>query len=351
VISRSRDLNPDNYKGHFVRLDLMSEQTAPYANLSPETILQAIESADYRPSGGMLALNSYENRVYQISMDEMPPLVAKFYRPNRWTSESILEEHQFSLALERDEIPVIAPLVDTNGHTLHEYQGYRFALFPRRGGRWPELDNPDNLEWIGRFIARIHQLGSIEPFQHRPDIDPNRMGRLSAEYLLEAQFIPLELETSYRRITDALQQLIEEIFDSTNQCKRIRLHGDCHPGNILWTDRGPHFVDMDDCQMGPAIQDLWMLLSGDRQEMALQLSYIREGYETFRELDTREIALIEPLRSLRMIHYAAWLARRWSDPAFPHAFPWFHTHQYWQEHLLQLEQQLRALEEPPLPLY
>ncbi len=328
----------------------MSEQDAPYASLTPETILQALESVGYRPSGGMLALNSYENRVYQIGMEDAEPLVAKFYRPERWSSESILEEHQFSLALADDEIPVIAPLVDEKGATLHEYQGYRFALFPRRGGRWPELDNPDNLEWIGRFIARIHQMGATKTFQHRPTVDPEKMGRASSEYLLSGHFIPLELESGYQRTTDTLQTIVDEIFAST-QYKKIRLHGDCHPGNILWTDRGPHFVDMDDCQAGPAIQDLWMLLSGDHQEMALQLSYIREGYDTFRSLDTREIALIEPLRTLRMIHYAAWLARRWSDPAFPNAFPWFNTHQYWQEHLLQLEQQIHSLEAPPLPIY
>ncbi|MCW8890696.1 MAG: serine/threonine protein kinase [Sedimenticola sp.] len=328
----------------------MSEPDTPYASLTPETILQAIESVGYQPSGGMLALNSYENRVYQIGMEEAEPLVAKFYRPERWASASILEEHQFSLALAENELPVIAPLVDSKGETLHTYQDYRFALFPRRGGRWPELDNPDNLEWIGRFIARIHQLGSVKPFLSRAAIDPERMGRDSAEYLLSHQFIPLELESGYQRITESLQKTIDELFTST-QYKKIRLHGDCHPGNILWTDRGPHFVDMDDCQTGPAIQDLWMLLSGDRQEMALQLSYIREGYETFRSLDTQEIALIEPLRSLRMIHYAAWLARRWTDPAFPNAFPWFNSHQYWQEHLLQLEQQLHSLEGPPLPIY
>jgi len=329
----------------------MSDPGTPYADLSPETILGALESVGYRPNGGMLALNSYENRVYQIGMEEGPPLVAKFYRPHRWSDDSILEEHQFSLALQAEEIPVVAPLTDEEGNSLHRYRGYRFALFPRRGGRWPELDNPDNLEWIGRFIARIHQLGAARPFQHRPVIDPREMGSASAEYLLKEGFIPLELETAYRRQTEALQQLIEDAFEAVAGYRRIRLHGDCHPGNILWTDQGPHFVDMDDCRSGPAIQDLWMLLSGDRQEMALQLSYIREGYETFRELDSREVALIEPLRTLRMIHYAAWLARRWSDPAFPNAFPWFNSHSYWQEHLAQLEQQQRNLEESPLPLY
>ncbi|PLX62013.1 serine/threonine protein kinase [Sedimenticola selenatireducens] len=329
----------------------MSEAETPYADLTPETILCALESVGYQPSGGMLALNSYENRVYQIGMDEAPPLVAKFYRPERWSDASIQEEHNFTLALAADEIPVVAPLTDAQGSTLHRFQGYRFALFPRRGGRWPELENPDNLEWIGRFIARIHLLGAAQPFKHRPIIDPDQMGRASADDLLAEGCIPLELESGYRRITEALQQRIDEAFAATRDCRVIRLHGDCHPGNILWTEQGPPFVDMDDCRSGPAIQDLWMLLSGDRQEMALQLSYIREGYETFRELDGREVALIEPLRTLRMIHYAAWLARRWCDPAFPQAFPWFHTHQYWQAHLGELEQQLRLLDEPPLPLY
>lgn len=329
----------------------LTDSGPPYADLTPETILSALESVGYRPSGGMLALNSYENRVYQIGMDEGPPLVAKFYRPQRWSDASIQEEHNFTLALAADEIPVVPPLQDATGATLFHYQGYRFALFPRRGGRWPELENPDNLEWIGRFIARIHLLGSAQPFRHRPTIDPDQMGRASAEYLLSEGCIPLELESSYRRVTEALQQGIDEAFAATRECRLIRLHGDCHPGNILWTEQGPLFVDMDDCRNGPAIQDLWMLLSGDRQEMALQLSYIREGYETFRELDGREVALIEPLRTLRMIHYAAWLARRWQDPAFPQAFPWFHSHQYWQAHLAELEQQLRLLDEPPLPLY
>ena len=329
----------------------MSDPATPYADLSPETILCALESVGYQPNGGMLALNSYENRVYQIGMEEGPPLVAKFYRPRRWSHDSILEEHQFSLALQAEEIPVVAPLVDEQGHSLHHYRGYAFALFPRRGGRWPDLDNPDNLEWIGRFIARIHQLGAAKAFRHRPTIDPEEMGTASAAFLLNSGFIPLELESSYRRQTESLMQLIGEAFNNAAGYRQIRLHGDCHPGNILWTDQGPHFVDMDDCRSGPAIQDLWMLLSGDRQEMALQLSYVREGYETFRDLDNRETVLIEPLRTLRMIHYAAWLARRWTDPAFPNAFPWFNTHQYWQEHLAQLQQQQLNLEQPPLPIY
>ncbi|MCP3866664.1 MAG: serine/threonine protein kinase [Gammaproteobacteria bacterium] len=329
----------------------MTETAAPYDALTPDVILGAIESAGFQPYGGILALNSYENRVYQVTLDEAPPLIAKFYRPSRWSDECILEEHRFSHALAMDEIPVVPPLANADGETLHEYQGFRFALFPRQGGRWPELDNPDRLAWIGRFLGRIHQLGASQDFIHRPVLDPNTMGRDSAAWLLENGFIPIEQESSYRRLTETLMDSIDSAFDKASECRWIRLHGDCHRGNILWTDQGPHYVDMDDCRMGPAIQDMWMLLSGDRSEMAIQLSYLREGYETFRVLDPREIPLIEPLRTLRMIYYAAWLARRWEDPAFPDAFPWFNTTQYWQDHLSQLEQQRHGLEQPPLALY
>jgi len=328
----------------------MSEpNTHPYEALTPDTILRALESLGLRPDGGMLALNSYENRVYQIGIEDAPPLIAKFYRPERWSDESILEEHAFSLALAEEEIPVIAPSV-INGETLHSFEGFRFSLFPRKGGRWPELEEPDNLEWIGRFLGRIHQLGAVQPFAHRLSIDPFTLGEEPVAFLLDKGLIPVEQERRYRELAAALMQIIHERFEQCNfQC--IRLHGDCHPGNILWTDKGPHFVDMDDCRNGPAIQDIWMLLSGERNEMALQLSYLREGYETFRELDSREIVLIEPLRTLRMLHYAAWLARRWDDPAFPAAFPWFNTPQYWQDQIAQLEQQLLMLEQPPLPVY
>jgi Ser/Thr protein kinase RdoA (MazF antagonist) len=329
----------------------MMPETAVYSNLTPDTILGALEQAGFCPDGGMLALNSYENRVYQVGMESGPPLVAKFYRPGRWSDQAIHEEHRFSQALAEAEIPVVAPVTNQAGETLLQYQGFRFALFPRQGGRWPELEDPDHLTWIGRFMGRIHQLGSSLPFQYRPRLDPTAMGTASARYLLQEGFIPLELAHGYRQITGQLQSAIESAFSDCGDVSQLSLHGDCHPGNILWTDTGPHFVDMDDCCTGPAIQDLWMLLSGDPQEMALQLSYLREGYEMFRPLNPREVALIEPLRTLRMIRYAAWLARRWDDPAFPNAFPWFNTTQYWQEHLTQLEQQIEALARPPLPLY
>jgi Ser/Thr protein kinase RdoA (MazF antagonist) len=329
----------------------MSETVAPYSGLTPDVVIGAVESAGFEPDGGMLALNSYENRVYQVGREEAPPLVAKFYRPERWSDACIREEHAFSLALAADEIPVVAPLSNRENETLQVHRGFRFTLFPRQGGRWPDLENPDRLIWTGRFLGRIHQLGAARDFEHRPMIDPAAMGRESSDWLLGNGFIPIDLETRYRRLAETLQALVEQAFTRAADCRWIRLHGDCHPGNILWTDNGPHFVDMDDCRMGPAIQDLWMLLSGDRQESAIQLSYVREGYETFRDLDPREVALIEPLRTLRMIHYAAWIARRWHDPAFPNAFPWFNSHQYWQDHLSQLEQQQLSLEQPPLPLY
>ncbi len=325
--------------------------TAPYSDLTPDTVLAAIESCGFQPDGSMLGLNSYENRVYQIGMEEGPPLVAKFYRPGRWSDAAILEEHEFTLALAAEEIPVVAPLRDDAGNTLHTYHGYRFSLSPRQGGRWPSLDDPDNLMWVGRLMARIHQLGADHTFAHRPTLNPEEMGQGSAAYLLANGFIPIELETSYRQLTEELQRNIREQFASAGRYQQIRLHGDCHMGNILWTDNGPHFVDLDDCRNGPAIQDLWMLLSGERNEMSMQLSYLREGYEMFRPLHGAEIGLIEPLRTLRIIHYAAWLAQRWDDPAFPAAFPWFNTHQYWQDHMATLEHQRAALGSPPLSLY
>lgn len=328
----------------------MNSPTAtPYAGLLPDLILDAVESIGYRADGGLLALNSYENRVYQIGIDDAPPLIAKFYRPQRWSDAAIQEEHDFSLALETEEIPVVAPLVDAAGRSLHSFAGYRFALFPRRGGRWPELDDPDNLAWLGRYLGRVHQLGAARSFQHRPTLAPETLGTASVRFLLESGWVPVELRQAYLEVTKALLAAIDAAFAAAKGYGSTRLHGDCHPGNILWTPNGPHFVDLDDAVNGPAIQDLWMLLSGDRQERALQLSFVLEGYELFADFDPRQLGLIEPLRSLRMIHYAAWLARRWDDPAFPVAFPWFATPQYWQDHINSLEHQVAILAEPPLP--
>jgi Ser/Thr protein kinase RdoA (MazF antagonist) len=316
-----------------------------YTELTPETILAAVESLGYDASGRLLALNSYENRVYRCELEEGGAIIAKFYRPDRWDDEAIHEEHQFAQELVEQEIPVVAPIVK-DAASLFAHQGYRFALYPLRGGRWPDLETRDDLNWMGRFIARIHNVGRTSSFQHRHQIEINRMGSESAAYLQQHGFIPGYLELAYQTLVDDLLKEIQAAFDRCGDYQSIRLHGDCHRSNVLWTDDGPHFVDLDDCCNGPAIQDLWMLLSGERQEMTEQMCDLLEGYEEFAELDLKELHLIEALRSLRMMHYAAWLAKRWNDSAFPLAFPWFNTNQYWEEHVLELREQLSRLHEP-----
>ncbi len=328
-------------------MSVSAENAQPYQGLTPERVLDAVESTGRRCDYRLLALNSYENRVYQVGIEDAAPLIAKFYRPGRWTDAAILEEHAFTLELAAQEVPVVAPLADADGSTLFTHAGFRFALFPRRGGRWPELDVPANLAWIGRYLARIHLVGAVRPFVHRPALSIAHFGTASSAFLLEHGFIPAELEIAYRTLVDDLLRRVRDAFARAGAVRPLRIHGDCHPGNILWAD-GPHFVDLDDCCMGPAVQDLWMLLSGERAEMTQQLDRLLEGYTGFREFDLRELHLIEALRALRMIHYAAWLARRWRDPAFPHAFPWFNTQRYWQEHILALREQAAALDEPPL---
>jgi Ser/Thr protein kinase RdoA (MazF antagonist) len=318
-----------------------------YSGLTPDTLLDAVDHCGYQTDGRMLALNSYENRVYQVGIEDGTPVIAKFYRPGRWSNEAIQEEHNFALELAEQEIPVIAPLT-INDSTLHLFQGYRFALYPRQGGHWPELGSREEREWMGRFIARIHATGSTRPFKHRPTLDIDSFGYQASRFLLENEFIPNYVELAYRTLVEDLLQQITEIFGSVGDINHIRLHGDCHPGNILWSGNGPHFVDLDDCRNGPAIQDLWMLISGEPHDMQSQLIDIIEGYLQFHEFDQRELHLIEPLRTLRIIHYAAWLARRWNDPAFPQAFPWFNTPAYWEEHILSLREQASLLNEPTL---
>ena len=320
----------------------------PYDSLSPEWVLDAIESLGLWPDGRVLALNSYENRVFQIGIEEHPGVVAKFYRPDRWSDQAILEEHAFSAELAAQEIPVIAPSL-FKGQSLFREHGFRFAVFPRRGGRSPELDNLDHLEWIGRFLGRIHQLGQAEQFRHRPNIDCERLGRQARASLLESPHLPPQYRHDYDELSAQLIEATETAFAQVAP-KTLRLHGDCHPGNILWTDDGPHFVDMDDCANGPAIQDLWMLLSGERHDMTLQLDALLEGYQTFCDFDHAELALIEPLRALRLLHYTAWLAQRWDDPAFPAAFTWFAEDSYWPGYLGDLRKQLQRIAEPPLRL-
>ena len=319
----------------------------PYANLSPDVIMESLEGVGFQCDGRILALNSYENRVYQLGIEDGNFLVAKFYRPGRWTDEAILEEHEFTAELVSHEIPVVAPMI-AHGTTLHEHAGYRFAVFPRQGGRWPELGSADDRAWMGRFVGRIHAVGAVTTFTHRLALSMERMGEDSAEYLLASDWLPDHLVESYETIVEQLLASIAECFTRAGPYRELRIHGDCHPGNVLWTIDGPHFVDLDDCISGPAVQDLWLFLSGDRDERAGQLQDLLEGYRQFCEFDYRQLHLIEALRTLRMIHYTAWIAQRWTDPAFPRAFPWFVDNKYWEEHVLALKEQAAALSEPPL---
>ena len=327
----------------------MTTNATPYDRLTPDVILDAIESTGYLADGRMLALNSYENRVYQIGIEEDKPLIAKFYRPARWSDAQILEEHVFTQELADREIPVVPPL-NIAGKTLFEFAGYRFSLSPRRGGRAPELDNPEVLEWMGRFLGRIHAVGAIRPFAHRPAITIAAFGDQPRDWLLKHKFIPTDLRETWLSVLDQALAGVRTCFAQAGEVKNIRLHGDCHAGNVLYTDDGPHFVDFDDCRSGPAMQDLWMLLSGSREEMTRQLRDVLEGYEEFADFDRRELHLLEALRTLRLIHYSAWLAQRWDDPAFPLAFPWFNTQRYWQDRILELREQVAAMQEGPLLL-
>ena len=326
---------------------MQSQSPQPYAALTPDAVLDALDSIGLRGDGRLLALNSYENRVYQVSMEDGPPVVAKFYRPARWSDAAIMEEHAFVATLAEREIPVV-PALAINGHTLHSFNGFRFAVFSKHGGRAPELDNRDTLEWMGRFIGRIHAVGALAPYRDRPTLDIQSFGEEPSVYLLANNFLPPDLIEVYRGVVAQALDGVRECFDRAGDVPTLRLHGDCHIGNVLWTDAGPHFVDFDDSRMGPAIQDLWMLLSGERADMTRQLADLLAGYEDFYDFDPRQLHLIEALRTLRLIHYAAWIARRWDDPAFPAAFPWFNTQRYWQDRILELREQIALMVEPPL---
>lgn len=320
----------------------------PYATLTPDHVLDALEACGLRPDGRLLALNSYENRVYQVGMDEGPPLIAKFYRPERWSDAAILEEHAFLAELGEAEIPVVPPLTFAAGGTLATHGGFRLAVFPRHGGRAPELGDPQTREWMGRFLGRIHAIGRLSSFSARPTLDIASFGDEPRDWLIAHQSVPPDLFEAWKGTVDMALEGVRHAYERAGRISHLRLHGDCHLGNVLWTDDGPHFVDFDDSRMGPAIQDLWMLLSGERMEMQLQLQDVIAGYEDFCEFDRRELHLIEALRTLRLIHYAAWIARRWEDPAFPAAFPWFGTAHYWQARILELKEQIAAMTEAPL---
>jgi Ser/Thr protein kinase RdoA (MazF antagonist) len=324
----------------------------PYQQLTPDVVIDAVESTGRLSDARILALNSYENRVYQVGIDQGEPVIVKFYRPDRWTVAQIVEEHVFTQKLYDLEIPVVPPLViaESDTPTLAMFKGFYFSIYPRQGGRAPELDNLDHLYQLGQFIGRIHAVGASYPFQHRIDLQVKAFGHNSVAYLLDNGFIPSELRAAYESISKELLLAIEGFQIESDAFTSISLHGDCHPGNVLWRDDRPHFVDFDDAMTGPAIQDLWMLLSGDTANKQRQLSEIVEGYEQFYPFNTAELRLIEPLRALRVLNYSAWLARRWHDPAFPASFPWFNTERYWSEHILELKELVSALAEPVLSL-
>lgn len=327
----------------------MTENLHSFESLTPSFIMDAIESQGYICDCRTLALNSYENRVYQVGIEEGAPLIAKFYRPGRWSDEQIMEEHRFCFELVENELPVVAPLTNGQGESLFRYGDFRFALYPRKGGHAPELDDLDNLLIMGRLLGRLHAVGAVRPFAHRPRLDCRSFGRDSSALISEG-FVPAEYKANYDALTADLLDGIDGIMDADQDIRTIRVHGDCHGGNILWRGDAPHIVDLDDARMAPAVQDIWMMLSGDHIRQTAQLSEIVDGYNEFHDFHPRELRLIEALRSLRILHFSAWLARRWNDPTFPRHFPWFNTPRYWGEHILELREQIAALNEPPLQL-
>ena len=309
---------------------------APYATLDPDTVLDAVAAAGFEPDGRLLALGSYENRVYQVGLEDARPLVAKFYRPARWSDAAIDEEHAFAHELAAAELPMVAPLV-VAGRSLFVHEGFRYALYPRQGGRAPELESADHLAWMGRLLARLHAIGARRAFRARPAIDVDGFVREAARHVLASRLLPPTLEARYRRTLDALAATLDDRLAAIGPVARLRLHGDCHLGNVLWTDSGPHFVDLDDARMGPAVQDLWML-APTREA----LDALLEGYAEFRDFDFTELALIEPLRLMRQVHWAGWVAARWHEPAFPLAFPQGGEARWWEQHCNDLADALEA---------
>ena len=326
---------------------LPSDSGQPFATLSPDSVLAAIECLGYACDGRLLALNSYENRVWQIGLEAAEPIIAKFYRPGRWSNEAILEEHAYAQELAAAGLSVVAPLAIA-GNTLHEPEGHRVALFPRRGGHAPELGDEITLRQLARTLGRWHAVGAASEFQHRPVLSPTSFGHAAVASLLEQQHLPPQLETAFAAVAGHVLEAVEACWQRAGAFQTLRLHGDCHAGNILWRETQAHFVDLDDCLSGPAMQDLWMLLSGERAEREQQLGWIIEEYRRFHDFNWRELHLIEALRALRMLHHQAWLARRWDDPAFPLAFPWFGEDRHWENVIQQLKEQLDELQQPAL---
>ncbi|NBD95280.1 MAG: serine/threonine protein kinase [Gammaproteobacteria bacterium] len=321
----------------------------PYDDLGPEVVLDAVDALGLRTDGRLLALNSFENRVWQVGREDGEPVVVKFYRPARWSDEAIEEEHAFSKELADTGLSVVAPL-SIEDRTLHRHEGFRLAVFPRRGGHAPEPAHEPTLRILGRTLGRMHAVGSAGRFRHRPELTVAERGREPVAWLIDNRWLPGHLESAFSSLSEHLLEGIEAAFERAGDYRGIRLHGDCHPGNILWRDDQAHFVDLDDCLTGPAIQDLWMLISGERADREQQLGWLIDEYRTFHHFDPRELHLVEALRTLRMLYYQAWLARRWDDPAFPAAFPWFGEDRHWENVIGQLREQLAELSEPALSL-
>jgi len=315
----------------------------PYEKLTPDLVLDAVESLGYIANGQVLALNSYENRVYQIGLEDSSPIIAKFYRPGRWSNDGILEEHGFAIQLAEHDVPVVPPLL-INQRSLHRYNDFQFAVYERKLGHAPEVDQLSQLNQLGRLLGRLHSFGATDRFEHRPRIDSQRFGHTARQLILSSQLLPNYVEESYSNITEQLLLLIDQQMGGYFQPQHRRIHGDFHMGNVLTRENVFWIVDLDDCSNGPAIQDIWMLLSGDKADRESQLKAVMEGYHEFFDFDPSELGLIEPLRTLRLMNYAAWLARRWNDPAFPQSFPWFNTPRYWEEHLNTLQEQLYILQ-------
>jgi Ser/Thr protein kinase RdoA (MazF antagonist) len=320
---------------------------APFEALDPGAVFAAAESIGLEPSGRLFALNSYENRVYQLGDEQGELWVLKFYRPARWSDAAIAEEHAFTFELAAAELPVAAPLA-RDGRSLFVHDRLRFAAFPYLAGRAPELDDLPTLTLLGRTLARIHAVGSRARFAHRPALSLGRLGDAARDQVLDSGFVPEALDSQYALVSEQVIGRVRQSFDNFGPMPQLRIHGDCHAGNILWRATGPLFVDLDDCMSGPRIQDLWMFLSGDAASQQASWAAIMEGYEMFGEFDYGELTLVEPLRSLRILHHAAWIAQRWRDPAFPRAFPWFADARFWERHIADLFEQLAAMDDPPI---
>ncbi len=323
-------------------------QTEFFYNLTPETTLNAVERLGYQVTGRVLTLNSMENRVYEIEIineDSQSPsdnfVIAKFYRPGRWSQDQILEEHQFLFDLQADDISVITPFkIDGKSLFLDEKTNLSYCLFPKRGGRIPQEMTDEQLEVTGRMLARLHNTGSTKPAEHRLRIHPESFGRQNLQWLLDNKIIPPHLEESYKSRVYEICDLSEKLFEGQES---IRIHGDCHWGNMILRDEELYFIDFDDMLMGPPVQDIWLVVPGTDQESIIRRNLLLEAYESMRHFRRDSLKLIEPLRALRYIHFTAWIARRWEDPSFQNAFPHFSENNYWDIQINDLNTQLIAI--------